>query len=813
MNERLQAFVGARISEFRRRMAEVHRTMRRTATNVVVNVEARTEKFTRRMDRLANMIRTFDTIGRNTFQGIAISISSAAVPAVASLAGAIGSLGPMLGVVAGGAAGLGTSFGLAGVGAAAFGAVAVTNLQDVFKASEDIQKIQEKLSLENDAKKRAKLLQEQAAIMANMNKEQVRAYKSMQNLKSVWQGITKPLEAKTVDIFAKSLDALSTILNYLKPTFTAATSAVDNLVDSLNQTLNTDDIRNFFDWMGKSVGPAMESLGKAGMNVMRGFMNLMVAFGPLSTNMQNGLLGMTERFAEWTSGIGKSKGFQDFINYVTTNGPKLLSIVGDLSMGFIGMFTAFAPLSADMMTGIQNLTARFREWGETLSSNQQFQEFIGYVKDNAPTVIALIGEITRLILNLSIGLAPVGQAILGVLTPFLSWMNSMMEAHPLIGNIIAVLITLGGVLTALAPSIIAATSLFTGLGGTVVKISSMIIGAFLPAGMTTRTAFTLMGTSIKNFAVKAAAATWSVIVSMGKMTANMIKTAAVFVARWAWVGVQALLHAARVAAAWFIAMGPIGWVIATVVALVILIIANWETVKKWTVQIWTGIWLAIQSCWRMVTKWTSQSAGKVYSWIKDKFNKAKSAVQGAMEKTLSTIRKIWNTAVDFLTGIDLVQIGKDIINGLIKGIGSMANSVWQKAQGIAGGIKNAITGALDIHSPSKFTIWAMKMVGKGAIKGLNYMMNPVTKTANKMAQAVMIEPQRTQFAYDTSINSQLNSGDLGKISNDINAEVEKFELPDQPIIVEMDGREVGRGVKNHVTEFQNVDEQRRVTFR
>ncbi|MGG3662515.1 phage tail protein [Bacillus gobiensis] len=770
MNERLQAFVGARISEFRRKMAEVHQTMRRTATNVVVNVEARTEKFTRRMDRLANMIRTFDTIGRNTFQGIAISISSAVVPAVASLAGAIGSLGPMLGVVAGGAAGLGTSFGLAGAGAAAFGAVAVTNLQDVFKASEDIQKIQEKLSLEKDAKKRAKLLQEQAAIMANMNKEQVRAYQSMEKLRSVWKGITEPLEAKTVDIFAKSLDALSTILNYLKPTFTSATNAVDNLVDSLNQTLNTDDIRNFFDWMGKSVGPAMESLGKAGMNVLRGFMNLMVAFGPLSTNMQNGLLGMTERFAEWTSGIGKSKGFQNFINYVTTNGPKLLSIVGDISMGLIGMFTAFAPLSADMMTGIQNLTARFREWGETLSSNQQFQEFIGYVRDNAPIVIALIGEITRLILNLAIGLAPVGQAILGFLTPFLSWMNSMMEAHPLIGNIIAVLITLGGVLTALAPSIIAATSLFTGLGGTVVKISSMIIGAFLPAGMTTRTAFTLMGTSIKNFAVKAAAATWSVIVSMGKMSANMIKTAAIFVGRWALVGVQALLHAARVAAAWFIALGPVGWVIGTVIALVALIIANWGKIKSFTSKIWSGIWLFIKTSWIKIT--------------------------------------------GFLKGINLVSIGKNIMQGLKNGIKSMGRAVLNTVTNIAGGIKDKITGALGIHSPSR---WMRDMVGKnigaGMIVGMDKMSSSVASTSNKLAQAAYVEPQRTQFAYDQSINSQINSGDLGRISNDINAEVEKFELPDQSIIVEMDGREVGRGVKQHVSEFQNVDEQRRVTFR
>jgi phage-related protein len=647
-----------------------------------------------------------------------------------------------------------------------------------------------------------------------MNKEQVRAYQSMEKLRSVWQGITEPLEAKTVDIFAKSLDALSTILEYMKPTFSAATNAVDNLVDSLNQTLKTDDIRNFFDWMGKSVGPAMESLGKSGVNVMRGFMNLMVAFGPLSTNMQNGLLGMTERFAEWTSGIGKSKGFQDFINYVTTNGPKLLSIVGDISMGLIGMFTAFAPLSADMMTGMQNLTARFREWGETLSSNQQFQEFIGYVRENAPTVIALISEITRLILNLANGLAPVGQAILGVLTPFLSWMNSMMEAHPLIGNIIAVLITLGGILTALAPSIIAATSLFTGLGGTVVRISSMIIGAFLPAGMTTRTAFALMGTSIKNFAVNAAKATLSVIASMARMTVNtvstaakvvaqwmlmaaratanaarialawtlatgkamatatasMIKTAALFVARWALMGVQALAQAARVAAAWFIALGPVGWVIGTVIALVALIIANWDKIKSFTSKIWSGIWFFIKTSWSKIT--------------------------------------------GFLKGINLVSIGKNIMQGLMNGIKSMGRAVLNTVKNIAGGIKDKITGALGIHSPSR---WMRDMVGKnigaGMVVGMDKMKSSVAGASSKLAQAAYVEPQRTQFAYDTAINSQINGGDFGRINNDISPEVEKFELPDQAIVVEMDGREVGRGVKKHVTEFQNVDEQRSVTFR
>src|SRR5690606_41662381 len=51
-------------------------------------------------------------------------------------------------------------------------------------------------------------------------------------------------------------------------------------------------------------------------------------------------------------------------------------------------------------------------------------------------------------------------------------------------------------------------------------------------------------------------------------------------AKWVWLGVVALVNAARVALAWFIAMGPIGWIIAILIALVAVFILFWDEIKR-----------------------------------------------------------------------------------------------------------------------------------------------------------------------------------------------------------------------------------------
>lgn len=90
----------------------------------------------------------------------------------------------------------------------------------------------------------------------------------------------------------------------------------------------------------------------------------------------------------------------------------------------------------------------------------------------------------------------------------------------------------------------------------------------------------------------------------------------------------------------------------------------------------------------------------------------------------------------FFRGIDLFSIGADIINGLIRGIGSMATAVWDKAKSIATGIGKAIAGALQVESPSRVTTEIGEFVGEGLIKGMDSQNRNIQKSANRMAGAV-----------------------------------------------------------------------------
>lgn len=278
---------------------------------------------------------------------------------------------------------------------------------------------------------------------------------------------------------------------------------------------------------------------------------------------------------------------------------------------------------------------------------------------------------------------------------------------------------------------------------------------------------------LKQFAVMMKnAAIWA-----GRMALQMAKV----VGKYAWLGIKALFHAGKVAASWLIAMGPVGWVIATVVALVALIIANWDKVKKWTKQIWSAVSNWISEKWNQIVSFTKTAAQLVWQWVKDKFNAAKDAISNAMSNAWSFLKNIWgniksfvsNTASsiwstirgkfadivsaiqekmnsawdkiesiwgniqDFFSNIDLFDIGADIIRGLINGIGSMAASLWEKARSIASGIGDAIKGALGIHSPSRVTMELGMYTGQGLYKGMENTISRIKRASNELAYAAV----------------------------------------------------------------------------
>lgn len=120
--------------------------------------------------------------------------------------------------------------------------------------------------------------------------------------------------------------------------------------------------------------------------------------------------------------------------------------------------------------------------------------------------------------------------------------------------------------------------------------------------------------------------------------------AAKVVAGWALMGAQSLLHAAKMAAAWVIAMGPIAWVTAAVVALVALIVANWETVSAKTKEVWEAITNGLSAAWESIKTFTSNSWNSIKQTATNVWNAIK-------ETILSPIRSAKDTIMNIITTI------------------------------------------------------------------------------------------------------------------------------------------------------------------
>ncbi|SOB83134.1 phage tail tape measure protein [Streptomyces sp. 1331.2] len=216
------------------------------------------------------------------------------------------------------------------------------------------------------------------------------------------------------------------------------------------------------------------------------------------------------------------------------------------------------------------------------------------------------------------------------------------------------------------------------------------------------------------------------------------------VASWVLMGTQSLLQAARMAAAWVLAMGPVGWIIAAVVALVALVVANWDTIRNATAAAWDWIWSKIKAVagflvdifmnftlpGLLIKHWDSIKSGAVTAWnaVID-FVKAipQQLVNFFLNWTLvGLIIKHWDSIksgvvdkatglIDYVRGLPgriadgignlgslLLDKGRDVVRGLWEGIKSMGS--WLKDT-LMGWAKNLIPGpiakALGIHSPSR----------------------------------------------------------------------------------------------------------------
>lgn len=188
---------------------------------------------------------------------------------------------------------------------------------------------------------------------------------------------------------------------------------------------------------------------------------------------------------------------------------------------------------------------------------------------------------------------------------------------------------------------------------------------------------------------------------------------------------------AGTAGAAFVGMLPVigGVVLAivAVIAIIKLVVDNWEWLSTKFSEIGTNISNFFSTMFTSIgTMFTNfLNAGislfsKLWEGIKNVFF---SFLRGGIPGLIN------DYILKPFLGIDLFQVGIDIINGLWGGISSMVGSLFDGIKGIAGGLIDSAKQALDINSPSKEFEKIGTFTGEGFAIGLQ---NSIGKLNNQV---------------------------------------------------------------------------------
>lgn len=196
-----------------------------------------------------------------------------------------------------------------------------------------------------------------------------------------------------------------------------------------------------------------------------------------------------------------------------------------------------------------------------------------------------------------------------------------------------------------------------------------------------------------------------------------------------------------------------------------------------------GAWFVIQTVTRVVWETIKLIVGTAIAIVLGIIQTILKLLQGDWEGAWETIKKtaetIWDNIVKFFEGVDLVQIGKDILQGLIDGIGSMAGAVWDKVTEIGSSIKEGFTSFFKIKSPSRLMRDDVgKHIGAGLEVGLRQSQAKVNKASLALQEAATpAVPQAT--------------------SNNINVSVPAAQIKPTPVVI--DGYELTK------IQFEHID--------
>ncbi|OEK25788.1 hypothetical protein ASS83_08665 [Staphylococcus saprophyticus] len=684
-----------RIDETTDELKEYQRQQRLmgTATNAWVGAR-------QQMDRIATTLRSLGELTQGVVGGVMTTHFSALVPILGSVVSLGAGLGGMLTAAAGGAIGMGGAFGIAGIAVKAFAGQATYAL----KMLEDGQ--------------------------LRVTKEVSAYQTALSGLKTSWEGLIAQNQAAIFNTMTNGINTAKYALTTLNPFLTKTASQIETASDKMLNWAKTSSVaKRSFDILNTQGPKIFQHLLNATQSFVNGTAALFNKLSPLYSWAARGFADMAKSFDDWANSVEGSKAINGFIEYTKANLPIVGNIFGNIFKGIISLFQAFSGHSHNVLLGIQDVTKGFAEWSEGLKKSDGFQQFVQYLETNGPKVWSLIKNITGTLWGLVKGMAPVGAAVLSMSNAFFKWTNTMTNAHPILGKILGILTAVGGVaLLAAKPILLLRGALLGATGATKLlgnagaiaaiktKIAAAAMGIWrgiVSASRTVALAYmyatkgmTLaqMAQAVKAKAAAVAQGIWNGVMTIGRSVANgfrfaiaalttsqtlnaiktKIATAAMLV--WTTVSKGAALATRGLGLAIRFMTGPIGIVITVIGLLVAGIMHLWKTNETFR-NIVIGIWNSIKNA-------AVASFGFIKVFVVGTFNFVKNnsiKIWQSFKNILLTIIRTWVAGVR--NNIMIIRTVTTTVFNFIKSWSikiwtSLKNGVLSIIRGLTNGTRN-----------------------------------------------------------------------------------------------------------------------------
>lgn len=518
--------------------------------------------------------------------------------------------------------------------------------------------------------------------------------------------------AKTANISAADITDMQYALKYAGPPAAALGVSLEELSASIGIMTNAG-------MEGEQAGTSLRGALLGLLSPSKQNKKLMGSLGVAIQDSQGNFVGISqlvENLSKSMSGMTE-----------TQKAATLSQLVGKEAVSGMLSLMAAGPATIDEMTAsLQN-------------SAGSSAEAAAIMKDNlAGSIDQLMGSLESLAINISDALTPAIRTVTDYLGGLVDWFNGLSDKTQTTVAIIAALTAgvalLAGPLLMLIgflPSLIAGFSTLIPLIGALIGPVGLVIAAVV--GLIA--IFVALYKNNETFR-DGVMAIWEQISTAFNVALTFIKelVTTIMTEVKAFIGSQLEEirkfwdeNGAAIMAVIKNAMEFVWSIISTQLNLIKgIFLAVWPIIQDVVRVAWEAIKLVISTVLDVII-------GIVSVWIKI----LQGDWAGAWEEIKDTASNIMDNIVAFFKNIDLADIGRDIIQGLINGMKSMITAVKDTISSIANSVKDTAAKVLGIHSPSRVFMELGGYTGEGFAIGIASTVSDIQSATGSLANAAI----------------------------------------------------------------------------